>query len=92
MCGRNLGSLLVPAIAGVLIGEEVVQKQRSKPIELSVAQTVTCSTCHASVSPSFTWCPLCGQALKPHPCAYCGQIIEASDRNCQQCGAPIRAK
>jgi len=92
MCGRNLGNLLVPALADVLMGEEVVQKQRSKPLESSVSQTATCPACHASVSPTFTWCPLCGQALKFHPCAYCGQVLDASDRNCPHCGAPIWAK
>ena len=65
MCGRSLGNLLAPALAGVLIGEEVVQKQRSKPEKPGANQILTCSACHASVSPTFAWCPceLCGRHL-----------------------------
>jgi RNA polymerase subunit RPABC4/transcription elongation factor Spt4 len=88
MCGRSFGNLLMPTLAGVLIGENVVQKQESPPQVSPATQAITCSACNTSVSPSFTWCPHCGQALKSHPCAYCGQVLEASDRNCPYCGAP----
>ena len=88
MCGRNLGNFLMPALASMLIDGDVIQKQAREPKVSRATQAVICSACHASVSPSFTWCPHCGQALKPHPCVYCGQILEINDRNCLHCGAP----
>ena len=88
MCGTHLGNLLEPALAGVPVKENVAQQQISEPMLFRPSQTITCSACQASVSPSFTWCPHCGQALKSHPCAYCGSVLEASEQNCLSCGAP----
>ncbi len=88
MCGTHLDNLLMPALAGVPVKENVAQQQISEPMLFRPSQTITCSDCQASVSPSFTWCPHCGQALKSHPCASCGSVLEANERNCPSCGAP----
>ena len=92
MCGRGFGNLLMPALAGVLVGESVIQKKASESRVSPAIQTITCSACHANVSPSFTWCPHCGQVLNSHPCAYCGQVLKVDERNCPYCGAPSGAR
>jgi RNA polymerase subunit RPABC4/transcription elongation factor Spt4 len=88
MCGRNFGSLLIPALAGVMVAERVTQSQTPQQ---SAAQT-TCPTCHSPVSSAFSWCPQCGQALKtaakPKACAYCGRTMSAEMQYCPSCGGP----
>ena len=88
MCGRHFGNFLIPALASVLVAENVAKKQTDTPTFARPVQTLTCLDCQTSVSPSIIWCPHCGQALKPHPCAYCGRILEPKERNCPSCGAP----
>jgi predicted amidophosphoribosyltransferase len=51
----------------------------------------TCPNCRAVVAPHYTWCPMCGTALRPYPCAYCGQMISPEETHCGHCGAPARA-
>jgi len=88
MCGRHFGNFLIPALASVLVADSTKQNQTGTPAVARPVQTITCSACQIGVSPTFTWCPHCGQALKPHPCAYCGRILEVNERNCPSCGAP----
>lgn len=88
MCGRNLGNLLVPALAGMLVAERLAPPQ---PVRQTVQQPV-CPQCKTAVSADFDWCPQCGQALRvqtnPQPCAYCGRTMAAGGQYCPSCGAP----
>lgn len=49
---------------------------------------LVCWYCQSSVNADFTWCPICGSALKPVACSYCGQMIGIQDDHCPHCGAP----
>lgn len=86
MCGTDLGNLLKPALADVPVKENEAHKISESRL-FYPSQTITCSACLESVSPSFSWCPHCGQALKSHTCAYCGSVLEANEQNCPSCGA-----
>ena len=87
MCGgtsRNISELLIPLLAqasGITapMRETVIQNQ------------ITCPNCFSSIKDDYSWCPVCGAALRSQPCVYCGQILSPKDKNCQHCGAPREA-
>ena len=84
MCGGgNLNSVLAAlAIAGeqpFIRGNEL--KEEPKP-------RLICWHCKNRLSPEFSWCPICGSAVKPVPCSYCGQMIGIKEDYCPHCGAP----
>lgn len=92
MCGRNFGNLRIPALAGMLSAETLTPPQTAWQ---TVPQAV-CPQCKTAVSPTFDWCPQCGQALRAQPeaqiytltCAYCGRMMTAGAPYCPSCGAP----
>lgn len=89
MCGRNFGNLLIPALAGMLVGETMTAPQT---MVQQVTPQAVCPQCKTAVSPVFDWCPQCGQALraqaKLQACAYCGRTMAADAQYCSSCGAP----
>mgnify|MGYP000518932336 CR=1 FL=1 len=93
MCGRNFGHLLIPALAGVLAAEELAAPPVAQP---QTASGMPCLHCGSPVSPAFSWCPKCGQALrmqvKPRDCVYCGQVLAANAQYCPHCGGPASQK
>ncbi|PKO16626.1 MAG: hypothetical protein CVU39_07325 [Chloroflexi bacterium HGW-Chloroflexi-10] len=84
MCGgpgRNIGNFLFPLL--VQVGS------LSTPVkEPVILNYIPCPNCSSSVAPGNSWCPVCGIALRPQPCAFCRQILEPKDKHCQYCGAP----
>jgi RNA polymerase subunit RPABC4/transcription elongation factor Spt4 len=88
MCGRNFGSLLIPALAGMMVAERLSPSQAPQ----QTAAQMTCPQCKSPVSPGFSWCPQCGQALKiqakPKACTYCGRTMTAEMQYCPSCGGP----
>ena len=81
-CGSPLRGLI-----DVVQALDVDREQSSSQPQNNAAQ-LTCPNCNAIVHPGFTWCPTCSMALKPQPCAYCGQLIAPNEKKCSGCGAP----
>ncbi len=81
---------------------DILQIVRQKPLapetaprallQAAPAAQTLCPTCRTPVQSSFAWCPTCGAALKPQPCAYCGQTLSPEDTACPACGAPRARK
>ncbi len=93
MCGRNLGNLLIPALAGILVSEKLAVPSGERPPAVA---GMLCPQCKSPLSPEFAWCPKCGQALhvaaKPQLCAYCGQTLPINAQYCPHCGGPSGKK
>ena len=90
MCGRNIGNLLIPALAGILVAENLTTPQTTTKRAI---QQSFCPQCKTAVSPVFDWCPQCGLALrtqsqKTQSCAYCGRTMTAGQQYCTSCGGP----
>lgn len=47
-----------------------------------------CPSCHNLVPSKFTFCPHCGNALRPY-CPQCGKSVERTWTNCGYCGAKL---
>ena len=47
-----------------------------------------CPSCHNLVPSKFTFCPHCGNALRPH-CPQCGKSVERAWTNCGYCGTKL---
>lgn len=52
------------------------------------ALPVECPSCHHVVPSKFTFCPACGNALRPH-CPQCGKSVERAWTNCGYCGTKL---
>lgn len=52
------------------------------------ALPVDCPSCHNLVPSKFTFCPTCGNALRPH-CPQCGKPVERAWTNCGYCGTKL---
>ncbi|HEV2289251.1 MAG TPA: zinc ribbon domain-containing protein [Candidatus Acidoferrales bacterium] len=52
---------------------------------------IECQSCHTAVLGKFTFCPNCGQALRPC-CPQCGKSVERSWSNCAHCGTKLPGK
>jgi RNA polymerase subunit RPABC4/transcription elongation factor Spt4 len=81
MCGCHLPWFLITTPAG---------ERAPLPARPPDAAQAACPQCGAGTRAEFTWCPRCGAALKPHPCAHCGQLIAPGQAFCSACGAPER--
>jgi Double zinc ribbon len=87
MCGGHFG----PFYAMVALANS--QPPLRVPVqEKNVRSGNACWSCRSPVNPEFTWCPICGLALKPIACCYCGQLISIREDHCTHCGAPKRDK
>ncbi len=87
MCGgtsRNISDLLIPLLAQA---SGITAPMR----ETVIRNQITCPNCSSSIKDDYSWCPVCGAALRSQPCVYCGQILSPKDKNCQHCGAPREA-
>lgn len=49
---------------------------------------IDCPSCHNLVPSKFTFCPHCGNALRPH-CPQCGKSVERAWTNCGYCGTKL---
>lgn len=47
-----------------------------------------CPSCHNLVPSKFTFCPHCGNALRPY-CPQCGKSVERAWTNCGYCGTKL---
>ena len=52
------------------------------------ALPVDCPSCHNLVPSKFTFCPRCGNALRPY-CSQCGKGVERGWTNCGYCGTKL---
>lgn len=55
------------------------------------ALPVDCPSCHNLVPSKFTFCPTCGNPLRPH-CPQCGKPVERAWTNCGYCGTKLPDK
>lgn len=49
---------------------------------------IDCPGCHGIVPSKFTFCPHCGNALRPY-CSQCGKSVERNWMNCAYCGKKL---
>lgn len=52
------------------------------------ALPLDCPSCHNLVASKFTFCPHCGNALRPY-CPQCGKSVERAWTNCGYCGTKL---
>ena len=87
MCGKKFGSLILPALAGILVAGTLTQQQ--------AVRGMICPQCHTQVTTAFECCPHCGQVLraqkraKEQTCAYCACAMSMAAQSCPSCGAPV---
>jgi predicted amidophosphoribosyltransferase len=85
-CGNNL----VPLVITMATTPEKINQQ-----QLAEGQgdlQILCHHCGNKNPVMFNWCPACGSALRPQPCAYCGQMLDMAATICSHCGAPPSRK
>ncbi|RME90165.1 MAG: hypothetical protein D6770_03055 [Anaerolineae bacterium] len=87
MCGGPIRGLL-RTVQQVSLPQETMPRAPAPIREAAAPAPLTCPTCKTPVQASFSWCPTCGSALKPQPCAYCGHILSPEETTCPACGAP----
>ncbi|HEV2315769.1 MAG TPA: zinc ribbon domain-containing protein [Candidatus Acidoferrales bacterium] len=73
----TLLAIFVPDLIGVIIY-----------FILRDALPLDCPSCHNLVPSKFTFCPHCGNALRPY-CPQCGKSVERAWTNCGYCGTKL---
>jgi len=48
-----------------------------------------CPDCGWKITDEFSWCPQCGNRLKPYQCDYCKGTLPKDAVDCPRCGAPV---
>lgn len=56
--------------------------------EVDISEKVECHECGQDVPASFTFCPYCGEQLKPE-CPACGKTLEKDWTVCPNCGTEV---